>query len=365
MIARFFVLSGLILSQAPGETAADKTDVAKPEKTVPIVVVPPQPNAVLTRPPQEVPPLAPGGGSPRFGIVEGVIGNNLLIRAEEPEAFEFEYVKFGVKSDKDKTKQWTIKKETAFRKPLIKIRKHALNTVQAFDLNGRKVSAEGIREIYRQSGLALFSEVGQSVDPAFLKVVRDNVLLLCLPELEPTLYDYELDTKEIDDGGYVYKDPRAYPVQPGESIAKYPALKKNGAVPRFLVIEGFQDGHVKVRKESKKKIGFYERTIRTTRDNSTMSRSNDRLETLLWPVEESAFETISIPLEGIAGYEADGKPIPTEKLERMYTRPGLALYTVPGHPVDPAFLKATREGVPLIVVNGLEPVSGKAVPVAR
>lgn len=180
MIAKLLVLSTLALAQAPEGGPAFGPGPVSP--------VPPGPFAAspTTR---EVPPLADGGDAPRIGVVEGVRDGQLLVQRisimtrQRPTT-----VTVAVPKIVDGTTVIENVAQTRYVNESVKhkdVQAYDLTKVRAFDVYGNPIPAERLVQLYASPRLALLSENGQPVDPAYLRVARDNVPLICLPPSLP------------------------------------------------------------------------------------------------------------------------------------------------------------------------------------
>lgn len=142
-----------------------------------------------------------------------------------------------------------------------------------------------------------------------------------------------------------------------------PVLEKGGVAPTVGVIEGVRGDKLVVRQTvflPAQRTRSRPVTETITEDGQERQVTKNIQET--YTVMEKKTVSAEILLDYVRAFDLDGKPIPTAQLSRLYARPGLALIAIVGSPVDPAYLRIARDGVPLIALPVQAPA--KAVPMA-
>lgn len=162
--------------------------------------------------------------------------------------------------------------------------------------------------------------------------------------------------------------PRAVPVPPPETPVIQPipppetpvpppgdddpVLRPGGVPPEIAVIEGVRGDSLVVRQTAMlPTTRTRERPVsETITDPDGQRRVVTRTVQETYTVMVPRTMMLQYPLAGVRVFDTNGKAIPTERLARLYARPGLALVANEGVPVDPAYLKIARDGVPLIAL---------------
>jgi hypothetical protein len=162
----------------------------------------------------------------------------------------------------------------------------------------------------------------------------------------------------------------AQPSQPGEAAtaegAGRPDLQPGGHAPWIMVIEGIDaDGKLTVRDEQFVPIQETVTVEKPARE--TVEEDGQRKEVTRYLTEEQTrtrmvWRSVRHPydLSEIRVYDRDGRAVTGEaEIRRWLGRPGMVLGTFAQFcPIDPAYLKLGRPGVPLVVLHPAELMPG-------
>lgn len=140
-----------------------------------------------------------------------------------------------------------------------------------------------------------------------------------------------------------------------------PILQKGGGPPMIIVIEGIRGNRLITRQTGMMPVAKTRTrpVVETVTDENGQQRQMTKYVQETYTVMVPNTIKVEFPMAGVQAFDTNGRPITPDQLVRLYPRSGLALMAMPGMPVDPAYLKIARDGVPLVALP--RPVPGEPV----
>jgi len=137
-----------------------------------------------------------------------------------------------------------------------------------------------------------------------------------------------------------------------------PVLVKGGGVPQFSVVEGIKDRKLMVREKNENERTPGSKTLMKVNRKTWEIDGQKVTQTFTHPEQVKAWTSPTVvnayDLDSVLVYDLNGVKIEKQRWAKIFANPSLALVARSDRSIrqeiDPAFLKAARDGVPFVIL---------------